>query len=127
MRDPADSPRHCESSGVAAADIEALNRFAREHPGLFWPSSAGYGAIWTSTCIERALFLPTATQTETRYGLIAQNYRDERAALIAGESTCRGSKDIDKHIADKHCVSVRTLKTANARYGRGGITALSSY
>jgi hypothetical protein len=130
MRDPLDSARHLlsctfESSGVATADIE-LNRFAREHPGMFWPSSAGYGAIWTSTCSKTAVFLPTATQTETRYGLMAQNYKDERAALITGESTCRGRKDIDEHIARKHDVCVRTIKTANARYGRGEITALSS-
>jgi hypothetical protein len=132
MPDPLDSARHflsCtfESGGLATADIEALNRFALEHPGIFWPSSAGYGAISTSTSEDRAVFLRTATQTDTRYGLMAQDYKDERAALIAGKSTCRGIKDIDKHIADKHGVSVRTLKTANARYGPGGITALSSY
>jgi hypothetical protein len=132
MRYTPDSARHflsctCESSGIPTAGVEVLNRFARAHPGIFWPSSAGYGAVWTSTCTETAVFWPTATQTETRYGLIAQDCKDERAALITGESTCRCPKNIVEHIADKHGVGIRTVETANARYGRDGITALSSH
>jgi hypothetical protein len=108
-------------------EIKALlNDHARAHPDIIWPSSNGYGAIWiSSTCTDTAIFFPTATETETRYGLIAVDHRNERAAKITGESTCRGSQDIDQHIADKHRVGVRTVNTAKARYGRGKVTALS--
>src|SRR5215469_9871244 len=101
MRDPADSE---------VAYIEALARHARAHPGIVWPSSNGYGAICPSTCTDEVVFFRTATETETRYGVIAQDYKSERAALITGESTCRCGKNIIDHIADKHDVSIRTVK-----------------
>ena len=134
MRDRKDSTQlllgcALESSSVAIADIEARTRFARKPPDTGWPSSDGWGVIWKSST-DTAEWVRTATPTETRYGLIAQDRNDERAALITGESTCRGSKDIDKHIADKHRVGTRTLKTATAHGGDNclmlGLDALSA-
>ena len=109
---------------------DLLNEHARAHPDIFWPSSNGYGAIWTSTCIDTAVFFPTATETETRYALIARDYQREYAVMdqISGGSTCRCSKNVAEHIAIMHDVSIRTLRTAiaHASYGQDKLTALSS-
>jgi hypothetical protein len=117
----------CDMTRPQEDEIKALlNNHARSHPDIIWPSSNGYGAIWiSSTCTDTAIFFPTATETETRYGLIARDSQNERARLITGESTCRGSKDVNKHIANKHHVGVRTVKTANAHYCRDKLTARS--
>ncbi len=108
---------------VSSADFDALSDVARARPGVIHPSSNGYAALWTSTCADTAIFWPTATETETRYGLIARDYRNERAALLNGTSTCRCTKNVFEHVADKNEVSIRTLRTAIAH---DRVTAASS-